>query len=291
MIRKLEVMRITFSKDTQTVIERGQAAWQRLLSKEQETWSDWLVIGEAIEEATTAMMRGLGLNRPEGKRWADNFGDWLRETGFHKIDKAVRSRLKKCMEHRSEVEEWRASLPIEKRVHYNHPTTVWRNWNAAFGVSASIKKGPTKVEQLTAANLELQDNLDKALAEVTRLRPLAEAAEASEEDDAVLSWRYEPQKAASRMLGASFTNAVTLAQSILSRQQALHHALDGSLPELVKEITKSDPNGAKLLIDSLGVLMQELQAVIGGDKSQTDMEPAEPESKPKRQRRAATPSD
>ena len=93
-------MPMEFSKDTQTVIQRGQAAWQRLLSKEQETWSDWLAIGEAIEEASTAMMRALGLNRPEGKRWADNFGDWLTETGFHKIDKAVRSRLKKCMEHR-----------------------------------------------------------------------------------------------------------------------------------------------------------------------------------------------
>jgi hypothetical protein len=209
--QKVFGMPIRFSKDTQTVIERGQAAWQRLLSNEQETWSDWLAIGEAIEEASAAMMRGLGLNRPEGKRWADNFGDWLRETGFHKIDKAVRSRLKKCMEHRGEIEEWRASLSVEKRVHYNHPTTVLRNWSAAFGVSAAVKKGPTKVEQLTAANIELQDNLDKALAEVTRVRPLAEAAEASEEDDAVLSWRYEPQKAARRMLGASFANAVRLA--------------------------------------------------------------------------------
>jgi hypothetical protein len=168
-------MPIAFSKDTQTVIERGQAAWQRLLSQEQETWSDWLAIGEAIKEASTAMMRALGLNRPEGKRWADNFGEWLRETGFYKIDKAVRSRLKKCMEHRVEIEEWRASLPVEKRVNYNHPTTVLRNWSAAFGVSAAVKKGPTKVEQLTAANLELQDNLDKALAEVTRLGRLAEA--------------------------------------------------------------------------------------------------------------------
>jgi hypothetical protein len=75
-------MPIGFSRDTQTVIERGQAAWQRLLSNEQETWSDWLAIGEAIEEASAAMMRALGLNRPEGKRWADNFGDGLRETGF-----------------------------------------------------------------------------------------------------------------------------------------------------------------------------------------------------------------
>jgi hypothetical protein len=130
------------------------------------------------------MMRALGLNRPEGKRWADNFSDWLTETGFHKIDKAVRSRLKKCMEHRVQIEEWRASLPVEKRVHYNHPTTVWRNWSAAFGVSAAVKKGPTKVEQLTAANLELQDNLDKALAEVNRLRPLAE----SEDDDPTYDW-------------------------------------------------------------------------------------------------------
>lgn len=284
-------MPITFSRDTQTLIERGQAAWQRLLSSEHETWSDWLAIGEAIEEASTAMMHGLGLNRPEGKRWADNFGDWLRETGFYKIDKAVRSRLKKCMEHRAGIEEWRASLPVEKRVHYNHPTTVWRNWSAAFGVSAAVKKGPTKVEQLTAANLELQDNLDKALAEVTRLRPLAESDGPPEENDPTYGWNHEPYKVGPRMLSASFANAVRLAESILSRQQALRHAFDGSLPELAKEIAKSDPNGAKLLIDSLGLLAQELQPIIDGDNSRTHVEPAKSESKPQRQRRAATPPD
>src|ERR1700730_10787340 len=47
------------------------------------------------------------------------------------------------------------------------------------------------------------------------------------------------------------------AQSILPRG-----AFDGSLPELAKEIVKSDPNGAELLIDSLGLLALQPQAVI-----------------------------
>src|SRR4051794_34259471 len=154
-------MPITFSKDTQTVIERGQAAWQRLLGNEQETWNDWLAIGEAIEEASTAMMGALGVNRPEGKRWADNFGDWLRETGFYKIDKAVRSRLKKCMEHRVEIEEWRASLPGEKRGKYKHPTTGVGNWGGGFFVLAAGKKGAKRGGQVTAGHLQTPDKIDK----------------------------------------------------------------------------------------------------------------------------------
>ena len=67
----------------------------------------------------------------------------------------------------------------------------------------------------------------------------------------------------------------------------LRHAVDGPLPQLAKEIVKSDPNGARLLIGSLGLLAQELQAAVDGGKGQAQTEAAGPESKSKRQRRAA----
>jgi hypothetical protein len=51
---------------------------------------------------------------------------------------------------------------------------------------------------LTDANLELQDNLDEALAEITRLRPIAEAIDSSEKNDPSLGWRWEPDKAAGK---------------------------------------------------------------------------------------------
>ena len=150
-----------------------------------------------------------------------------------------------------------------------------------------LKTGSTKVEQLTAANLELQDNLAKALAVVTRLRPLVEAANSPEEKDPSYGWRDEPHEVGPRMFSASPAKARRLAQSILSREQALRHAFNGSLPELAQEILKSDPERAKPFINSLGLLAQELQAVIGGDKGQAQAEATGVESKSKRQRRAA----
>jgi len=139
------------------------------------------------------------------------------------------------------------------------------HYGTAFGVSAAVKKGPTKVEQLTAANLELQDNLDKALGEVNRLRPMAEAAESSEDDDPVYAWRFDPEKAARRMKGASTTQARALARSILSRGEAFRYAFDGSVPELAREIVKFDSARTRLLLDSLALLEQGLTAIEGNE--------------------------
>jgi hypothetical protein len=133
------------------------------------------------------------------------------------------------------------------------------------------------VEQLTAANLELQDNLDQALAEVNRLRPLAKAREAPEDVDESYGWREEPHEVGPRMASVSPANAAKLARSILSRQQALHYAFDGSLPELAEEMCTFHPERANVLINSLRQLTQELHAVIDRDKSKTHGEPAESE--------------
>jgi hypothetical protein len=52
--------------------------------------------------------------------------------------------------------------------------------------------------------------------------------------------------------------------------------LDGSLPELVKEIsTKSDPDGTKFLVESLGLLARELTAAIGDNEDAPQAEAAE----------------
>jgi hypothetical protein len=44
------------------------------------------------------------------------------------------------------VARGRPSLPVEKQVDYDHPSTVRRRWNAWFGFSAAVDKGPTRVE-------------------------------------------------------------------------------------------------------------------------------------------------
>jgi hypothetical protein len=242
---------VAFSKETQTVIERGQAAWQRLLASHSDTINDWFAIGEAIEEASTAMLHSLGLNKPEGKTWAINFGDWLKETGFNKIDKAVRSRLKRCMEHRIEIQEWLASLPIEKRVDYNHPSTVWRKWNAEFGVSASVKKGPTKVEQLTAANLQLQDDLDGALKEVSRLRSEEPESWEPKGSDEVVHDVPDPE----------VVQVINTERSLKAIVWILEQS-PASLNDLAKEMVETNPAKAATVSEKLAELIEQIAAAI-----------------------------
>ena len=47
---------------------------------------------------------------------------------------------------------------------------------------------------MTAANLELKDNLDEALPEITRLLPIPEAVDSPEENDPSFGWRWEPDR-------------------------------------------------------------------------------------------------
>src|ERR1700756_475551 len=111
-------------------IQRALAAWERI--KSDSYWNDWVEIGETLSDGRTAMLRKLGMNEPTGKKWSDNFGQWLKETGLSNVaDKASRSRLIDCMLHRVEIEAWRATLRPEERARYNHPTTVWRQWKKA----------------------------------------------------------------------------------------------------------------------------------------------------------------
>jgi hypothetical protein len=70
-------------------------------------------------------------NQPCGARFNSIFGLWLKETGFDALDKSDRKRLLHCLEHRTELETWRGTLPANKRVLLNHPASVWRNWQKA----------------------------------------------------------------------------------------------------------------------------------------------------------------
>jgi hypothetical protein len=56
-------------------------------------------------------MSAAGTNKPEGSRYNKLFGTWLKNHGFDDIDESDRKRLFDVLEHRSEIEQWRKSLP------------------------------------------------------------------------------------------------------------------------------------------------------------------------------------
>lgn len=110
-------------------VERGREAWRRL--KTDSTWDDWVVVGTALDIGRTECMRRAGSNHPIGRAYNEAFSAWLARNEFADIDKGTRSRLLDCIEHRAEVESWRASLKLDERLRLNHPNSVWRRWQSA----------------------------------------------------------------------------------------------------------------------------------------------------------------
>ena len=105
---------------------------------------------EALIEART--------NKPSGRRYNEAIGAWLRSTGFIDIHKSIRSRTVEMMDHRQDVEEFLATLKLEKRIKLNNPTVILSAW----------KRSLTKQEAKEKIKLELSAAWNKAKAEERR---------------------------------------------------------------------------------------------------------------------------
>src|SRR4051794_27982710 len=108
-----------------------RAAYDLRSLQTDETWEKWLSIGDALSLARNDIMRFLDINKPAGANYNSLMGDFLSDYGFDKIDKAARSRLQRCIDHRTQIEEWRNTLSLSERMLYNHPSTVWRHFKAS----------------------------------------------------------------------------------------------------------------------------------------------------------------
>jgi hypothetical protein len=79
------------------VVRHGQEA----MARKRRVWDDWLAIAEALQVGRTDVMRALHTNEPRGRRYEKAMGEWLIKHGFMEIDKATRSRLHDCLEHKA----------------------------------------------------------------------------------------------------------------------------------------------------------------------------------------------
>jgi hypothetical protein len=129
---------MVIDKATEQAVAHGREAWQRI--KSDGTWEDWVLVGQALEIGRAEAMRRSGSNQPRGRGYNEAFSAWLSKNSFAKIDKGTRSRLADCMEHRAEIEQFRANLELGERLRLNHPNSVWRHWQA----SHKIKEPPAR---------------------------------------------------------------------------------------------------------------------------------------------------
>jgi CheY-like chemotaxis protein len=149
---------IDLSRAQETAIKRGQEAWKR--HKQDATWLDWLLVGEALTIGRIEAMANAYTNQPIGAKYNAEFGEWLKRHQFDDIDKSTRSLIMSVMEHRGAIEQWRSTLPTNLRLTLNHPKSVLRRWRAATQVTKDEKKQKkSPMAVMKEANAELQEKV------------------------------------------------------------------------------------------------------------------------------------
>jgi hypothetical protein len=144
------------------LVSIGQEAWSRLVSCQ--SWNDWILVGNALFAGRAEAMRTAHTNKPEGRRYNEEFGYWLKANGFDVIDKSTRSRLFECLAHRNEIETWRATLTTSQRLELNHPAVVLRRWKR------TIVKKPDDAKPKPSPIAKLRESIVTLEEENTRLK-------------------------------------------------------------------------------------------------------------------------
>ena len=152
-------------------IRAAQEAWHRLSSGH--TFQDWLLVGKACQLLRVEAMRTAHTNKPEGRRYNEEFSDLLEANGFAGIDRAVRSKLFFILDNIAEIEKWLATVPANKRLTLNHPQTIWRAYQRTVvrRPDDGKEKKPSHIEQLKAALIESEEAAAKFKREAERRIP------------------------------------------------------------------------------------------------------------------------
>lgn len=138
-------------------VRAAQAAWKRLSSGH--TRDDWVLVGKALQMLRVEAMRSAHTNKPEGRRYNQEYSDLLRANGFDGIDKATRSRLFAVFDNIAEIDKWLATVPVNKRLHLNHPDAIWRGWQKSTFVAkpGDTPPKPSPNARLKASIIELEE--------------------------------------------------------------------------------------------------------------------------------------
>ena len=152
-------------------LRAAQEAWQRLSSGH--TRQDWLLVGKACQMLRTEAMRTAHSNKPEGRRYNQEYSDLLKANGFGGLDKAVRSKLFFILDNIADVEKWLATVPTNKRLTLNHPHTIWRAYQKTVTNKPddTAAKKPSAFEKNRLALIESQEQCAKLQRDVERGSP------------------------------------------------------------------------------------------------------------------------
>jgi len=120
---------ILVTPEEEQVLEAGISALATLKQTRTRDWNLWVSVGETLQILRDKVMHAVGVKEPVGASYNLLFGEWLSRLDLD-TPRSTRSHLLELIQHRIEVERWRASLPAEERYRYTHPNSIWKKWKA-----------------------------------------------------------------------------------------------------------------------------------------------------------------
>jgi hypothetical protein len=147
------------------VIREGREAWRRVCT----SWNDWKKDGAAFVIGRATAMRDAHTNVPKGRGYNAALRAWQKKHGFEGLDDTGdQTRLFRCMEHLAEIEPWLAK-PENKKIRLDHPSAIWRRWQASLKPPVSDdEKKPSPVQKLKDELVNLQAANDRMAREIER---------------------------------------------------------------------------------------------------------------------------
>jgi hypothetical protein len=127
-------------------IRAGRDAWQAI--NRAESFEGWRAIGAALAVGKAHALRVTGANAAWGRNYSRAFSEWMKQHGFDKMAKSVRSVAIELHENANAIEAWRATLSEKQRRRLVHPLSNVRRWRAA---TQSNGKCPQNLKREAAA--------------------------------------------------------------------------------------------------------------------------------------------
>lgn len=198
----------TETDDTETDDTDANPSWQRMSPERREAilagvqamrvHRDGLerafIIGRAFHELQLEAMTRSNSNKPSGRRYSDSYAALEKPVpDLATTTKKARNQFIWCYQNKEPLEAWWAlSENGTRRDNWNHPDAIKRNFTVyekALAGETGAEKKPSWKEKMTAVVVELQEQLDKANRENTKLRTEhVIPGEASDELQKQLKW-------------------------------------------------------------------------------------------------------
>lgn len=167
------------------IIEREEAAFAKadaafLRIKTGKHLEDWLDIGEALVALQDRAMRVSGSkNGPYGPRYTRAYAE-LKDAHewAHKFDATTISHTIWLHNHSTDVMRWLRSGEVsdKERERWTHPKVLRAHYERYQNPPETKVRPPSPVARQSAANIELQDEVDRQAATIAGLRREAEQA-------------------------------------------------------------------------------------------------------------------